>query len=102
MADDCEPPNLNIEDPYLPPCKSPGCCTHCGTISVRLDDLADEHIVADGLSGTLILPRASRKCCQKIITRFETIALRESPLPGRLMFNLKPCTLKLCTLKLCK
>src|SRR5712672_2024078 len=50
-----------------------GRCIYCGATGV---DLRDEHIVPLSLNGTMILPRASCRECEKITTRFERSVAR--------------------------
>ena len=72
-----------------PPYKSPGRCIYCGEIPSCLNDLTDEHIIAETLSANLVLPNACCSVCQKIVNKFETTTLRGPLLQGRLMLNLK-------------
>ncbi len=62
----------NIVDAAEKTFEPAGHCIYCG----RTDGLSDEHIVAYGLGGTIVLPRTSCPQCRKITGRFEHMVLR--------------------------
>jgi hypothetical protein len=56
-----------------------GCCIYCGALEYAPDashPLSDEHIIAEGLGGTLVLPEASCESCGKATTKIEGAVLR--------------------------
>jgi hypothetical protein len=53
-----------------------GRCIYCLKDSIGTK-LGEEHVLASGLGGHLILPDASCRECEKIINQFETNAMRE-------------------------
>jgi hypothetical protein len=56
-----------------------GRCIYCGATrysGAEVRPLGDEHIIAEGLSGTLILPRASCRRCEKQTAKIEVNVLR--------------------------
>lgn len=57
-----------------------GACIYCGSAA---GPLQDEHIVAFGLGGKLILPEASCSACAKITSQVEQHCLRGIFLPAR-------------------
>jgi hypothetical protein len=65
-----------------------GRCIYCS----RTDDLRSEHILAFGLSGTAILPKASCGNCAKITGRLEEMVLRGPMWPLRVFRDLKSRT----------
>ncbi len=52
-------------------------CIYCGIAPTRKGALGKEHIIPQGLGGTLILPRASCRSCEDITKRFERECLRK-------------------------
>jgi hypothetical protein len=51
-------------------------CIYCGQDPSRDGKLTDEHIIADGLGGDLVVPKASCAACQKEINSFEQRAIK--------------------------
>ncbi len=52
-------------------------CIYCGTAPARKGALGKEHIIPQGLGGTMILPRASCRLCEDITKSFERECLRK-------------------------
>ena len=48
-------------------------CIYCGAAPTRKGALGKEHIIPQGLGGTLILPRASCRSCEDITKRIEKV-----------------------------
>ncbi len=65
-----------------------GRCIYCS----KTADLRKEHILAFGLSGTAILPKASCRDCAKITGRLEEMVLRGPMWPLRVFRDLKSRT----------
>jgi hypothetical protein len=56
-----------------------GKCAYCGRTTYRDDSdepLSDEHVIAEGMGGTVILPKASCHECQKATTSIEGAILK--------------------------
>src|SRR5260370_24163699 len=62
-----------------------GACIYCGNTE---PPLSDEHIVACGLGGTLVLPQASCARCAKITSQVELHCLRGIYRPARMHLRL--------------
>lgn len=72
-----------------PPVKA---CIYCGAKQLRAElgrPLSDEHIVADGLGGNLILPESSCAECAKITGRIEGVVLRSMMWAPRLRLGIR-------------
>jgi hypothetical protein len=93
----CDPPQ------YLPV----GECVYCGARTYAQDSnrpLADEHVVPFALGGSMILPEANCRKCERITGRFEQFALKGAFHLPRLYMGIKsrrkkPATLPLYTEK---
>jgi hypothetical protein len=73
--------------PHYPPV---GKCIYCGATRYSTDDdrpLADEHIIPFALNGTIILPEASCRQCERITGQFEQVALRGILRGARIIFD---------------
>jgi hypothetical protein len=56
-----------------------GHCIYCGATQYREKDdrkLGDEHAIAEGLGGTLVLEQAACECCERLVDRFEQPILK--------------------------
>jgi hypothetical protein len=69
-----------------------GRCIYCGATrysGAEIRPLSDEHIIAEGLSGTLVLPRASCRSCAKVTGKIEGNVLRTILWAPRTLMNLR-------------
>src|SRR6266853_1676428 len=71
---------------------SVGRCIYCGATrysAAEVRPLSDEHIVPEGLSGTLVLPRASCRRCAKTTGQIEGSVLRNLLWAPRTLLKMK-------------
>jgi hypothetical protein len=74
--------SLNKYDPV-------GHCIYCGVTEGNGRALTEEHIVAFGLNGNLVIPKASCFRCAKVTGRLEDLCLRKMFGPLRTHLNLR-------------
>lgn len=75
-----------IAAPHTVRLRPVGTCIYCGSTAGRL---TDEHIIPQGLGGTLVLEKASCDPCAQVTSRFEMDALRGFLDHGRQALGIK-------------